>query len=115
MPEMLYAALQNESEIDHNVGEVMNSWVSQPGYPILSVNVASDRKHIIITQKRFLQNDSNHQDKTRWHVPLSYASNKENSNFSVTKPFTLLSNYTLHINLSEPVDWIIFNVQQTGI
>lgn len=114
-PAALYAAFQNEVGIDYNITEIMGGWVSQAGYPILNVNVANDRKHIVVTQKRFLQNNPNHQDKTLWNVPLTYATSKENSNFTVTKPITLLSNHSLEINLKEPVDWIIFNVQQTGI
>lgn len=114
-PEALYAAFQNEAGNDYNITDVMGGWISQAGYPILNVNIANDRKHIIVTQKRFIQNNPNHQDKTLWNVPLTYASSKENSNFTDTKPITLLSNYSMEINLSEPVDWIIFNVQQTGI
>lgn len=114
VPETLYAAFQSEVGNDYNVTEVMGSWVSQPGYPIINVKVSNDRKNIAVTQKRFLENNPNHQDKTLWNVPLTYASSKENGNFSDTKPIALLSNHSLEINLREPVDWIVFNVQQTG-
>lgn len=93
----------------------MGRWITQPGFPILNVNVANDRKRIVVTQNRFIQNNPNHQDKTLWSVPLTYASSKENADFTITKPITLLTNKSLEINLKEPVDWIIFNVQQTGI
>lgn len=92
----------------------MGSWITQPGYPILNVNVANDRKRIRVTQKRFLQNNQNHQDNTLWHIPVTYASGKENSEFTDTRPIILLTNQTVEINLKEPADWIIFNVQQTG-
>lgn len=92
----------------------MSSWVLQPGFPVLNVNVASDRKHIEITQKRFLRNNPNHQDKTLWNIPLTYATDKENSDFSFTKPMAMLSNGSLQVDLKEPIDWIIFNVQQSG-
>lgn len=114
-PKALYAAFQSEVGSDFNVTETMGSWISQPGYPILNVNIANDRKRITVTQKRFLQSNPNHHDKTLWHVPVTYASGKENSDFTDTKPITLLTNQSLKINLKEPVDWIILNVQQTGI
>lgn len=114
-PKALYAAFQSEVGSDFNVTETMGSWISQPGYPILNVNIANDRKRITVTQKRFLQSNPNHHDKTLWHVPVTYASGKENSDFTDTKPITLLTNQSLEINLKEPVDWIILNVQQTGI
>lgn len=114
MPENLYAAFQDEVGNDYNITKVMGDWVKQPGYPIIDVRVANDRKRIDILQKRFLQRNLNHQDKTVWNVPLTYASNRENRNFSSTKPIALLSNISMEIDLREPVDWIIFNVQQTG-
>lgn len=114
-PAALYEAFQSEVGSDYNITETMGSWITKPGYPILNVNVANDRKRIVVTQNRFLRNNRNHQDKSLWNVPLTYASSKENSHFSGTKPITLLTNKSLEINLKEPVDWIIFNVQQTGV
>lgn len=115
LPEKLYAAFQSEVGNELNITDILSSWVDQAGYPILNVKLANDRKHISLTQRRFLQNNPNHQDKSLWNIPVTYASNKENSDFSGTKPITMLSNYSLEIKLKEPVDWIIFNVQQSGI
>lgn len=114
VPAQLYAALQKEVGNDFNVSETWSSWISQPGYPVLNVHIASDRQQVQITQKRFLRSNPNHQLKTLWKIPLSYASNKENTDFSQAKPFALLSDQSMQIDLNEPIDWIIFNVQQTG-
>lgn len=92
----------------------MSGWILQSGYPVLSVRVASDRQHILITQKRFLQNNPIHQDKTLWKIPITYANNHQNTDFIDTKPVTMLSDKCIKINLKKPIDWIIFNVQQSG-
>lgn len=115
VPETLYASLQTVVGNKINVADIMDGWVMQPGFPVLNVNVSDDRKQIVITQKRFLQNGPNHQDKTLWKVPITYATNKENTDFSYTKPMAMLSNGALQIDLKESVDWIVLNVQQSGL
>lgn len=114
VPERLYEAFQKEVGSDLNIAETWGSWVTQPGYPVLNVTLSSDRKHISITQKRFLRNDRSHPTKSLWKVPLTYASDKQNSDFSYTKPIAILSDESMEIELKQPVDWIIFNVQQSG-
>lgn len=113
-PENLYAALQTQVGDHFNVAEVFNGWVIQPGYPIISVQVSSDRKYVEIRQNRFLQNDTIHHDKTQWTVPLNWASDKRNSDFTYSKPMAILRNSSMEIEFDEPIDWIIFNVQQSG-
>lgn len=115
MPEKLYAAFQKEVKNEFNVAEIFDSWVSQPGFPVLNVNIASNRKQIEIRQKRFLESNPNHEDKTQYNVPLTWASNIENSDFSNTKPTAMLLNSSLQIELKKPIDWIVFNVQQSGM
>lgn len=114
MPATLYASLQQAVGNECNIAEIMDGWVTQPGFPVLNVNVADDRQHVVVTQNRFLQIHSRYQDKTRWTVPLTYATNKENSDFARTKPTGYLANETASIKLKEPADWIVFNVQQSG-
>ena len=114
VPAQLYASFQTEAGNDLNVAEIWSSWAIQPGYPILNITVAPNRKHVTISQKRFLQNNRNPQTKSVWKIPLTYASNNQNSNFSYTKPLAMLSDESMEIELEEPIDWIIFNVQQTG-
>lgn len=81
---------------------------------MLDVHLASDRKHILIRQKRFLESNPNHEDETQYSVPLTWASNNENSDFSYTKPMAMLVNSSVQFGLDKPIDWIVFNVQQTG-
>lgn len=117
MPDHLYVAIQKEFGSDLNIIDVFDAWgkwASQPGYPVLNVRIASDRKHVDIVQKQFLRNNPHHQMDTLWTVPFSYASNKENTDFSSTKHSTNFSVQSIQIELNGPIDWIILNVQQTG-
>lgn len=114
VPEKLYAAFQDEVKDALNVTEVMGSFVEQPGYPVVYVNISSDRKTIELTQCRFLRHKANHPDKTRWSIPITFASDKHNANFRDTKAGNILSGETLQIQLAAPIEWILFNVQQTG-
>lgn len=114
VPEKLYAALQQEVASDLNVTTFCSGWVAQPGYPVLNVNVSSDRKTAVLTQRKFLRNKPEHNDKTLWSIPITFASNKENS-FNETTTNTFLTDESLKISLgSNAVDWIVFNKQQTG-
>lgn len=113
-PENLYAALQTQAGSDFNFAEVFNGWVIQAGHPIISVRVSSDRKFVEIRQNRFLRNDTIHHDRTQWVVPLNWASNRQNSDFAYSKPMAILRNSSMKIELDEPIDWIVFNVQQAG-
>lgn len=114
-PEKLYAAIQDKVGPNVNVTEVMSIWVEQLGYPVLNVNISNDRKTLCITQKRFLRDNVHYSDKTLWKIPITFASDKYNSNFSgSTSQFNFLSNESMHISLPEEIIWIIFNVQQSG-
>lgn len=114
VPKNLYSVFQNEVKDELNVADVFDSWVSQPGFPVLTVHLSDDRKHVEIRQKRYLDNGPNHEDKTQYKVPLTWASNYENTDFSYTKPMAMLMNSSLKIELKKPIDWIVFNVQYSG-
>lgn len=97
----------------------MNTWTTQSGYPVVTVNVSENRMQLSITQKRFLLRDKNHNDQTKWEIPINYA-DSNNSNFLNTNTFFVLSrnqnaNDLLVVELQTEIDWIIFNIQQTGI
>ena len=115
MPEDLYAAFQNEVQPSElNVSEFLTPWVIQPGYPVVNVNVQTDRRTIELTQRKFLLNNAKHNDKTLWNIPISYASDKHNKNFNETKSTVHLTGEKLEIKLNDEIEWIVFNVQQTS-
>lgn len=101
-------------EVD--IAAVLGSYTTQSGYPVINVEVQENRRDVRITQRRFLLHNKDHSDESKWEVPLSYATSFENREFQSTKNTFLLQSKVpaLDINLLEKIDWIVFNVQQTG-
>lgn len=51
-----------------NIGEIMHSWLEQPGYPVVSAKVEDGK--LVLTQKQFFIGE--HVDKNRlWQIPLN--------------------------------------------
>ncbi|BDR57839.1 M1 family metallopeptidase [Xylocopilactobacillus apicola] len=67
----LWAALADASGLD--VGEIMNSWLEQPGYPVVKANVVNG--DLILTQQQFFIGEGKDAGRL-WQIPL-------NSNYSV--------------------------------
>ena len=70
----LWDALSTATDL--NIGEIMHSWLKQPGYPVVSAFVDKDG-HLKLTQKQFFIGEG--EDKGRlWQIPL-------NANFDAPK------------------------------
>jgi len=107
----MQAAYYNKTKKDVNIKEMMDSWINQNYYPIL--NVKRNKDHLEISTVSTIH--------AIWWIPLSYTVqmhidfkntlfdkwlNSQNSLF--------LTFFTgLYLNLND--DWIIFNLQQTGV
>ncbi|NLR31629.1 M1 family metallopeptidase [Levilactobacillus tujiorum] len=79
----LWAALGQASGLD--VGAIMNSWLEQPGYPVVTAKVVDGR--LTIAQQQFFVGDG--QDAGRqWQIPL-------NSNYDAVP--TLLKDHSLDL------------------
>lgn len=120
LPEKLFAAFQKEVDKDvdgrkYDIADAMHSWIFKAGYPLITVEVDSERKTATISQKRFLRNKPEHDDKTLWKVPITFATNQKNADFDSTLPNAILDKESMQIDFGEPIDWVILNVQQTGI
>lgn len=116
-PQKLFSALQKEvTGQDIDIPAFLGSYTTQAGYPVINVDVQANRRDVRITQRRFLLRNKEHDDTSKWEVPLNYATTFENSNFQSTKNHFLLPSKSnaLEINFLEKIDWIVFNVQQTG-
>src|SRR5205823_4218190 len=57
-----------EAATGEPVRRVMDSWIWQGGYPLLSASLSADRSSVQLTQRRFLF--SGDDDGTRWVVPV---------------------------------------------
>lgn len=113
----MFSALQRQAiGIDVDIAALLGPYTEQSGYPVINIDVQANRRDIRITQRRFLLRNKDHTDERKWEVPLNFATAFENQDFKSTKHQFLLSSKAIapEINLRKKIDWIVFNVQQTG-
>ncbi|WP_373842587.1 M1 family metallopeptidase [Limosilactobacillus sp.] len=63
----LWKALGDASGLD--IGKIMNSWLEQPGYPVVTAKVANDGQ-LVLSQKQFFIGDGVDKGRT-WQIPLN--------------------------------------------
>lgn len=105
------------------IQEVMDTWIRQKGYPLVTV-VRDQYKKIKITQEYFrphgkmnIRKISNNTAaiNQKWWVPINFATytNPDFSSTSVTHWLSPEAEELIIENIN-PQDWIIVNIQQTG-
>ena len=63
----LWQALGDASGLD--IGKIMNSWLEQPGYPVVTAKVDGDGQ-LVLSQKQFFIGDGVDRGRT-WQIPLN--------------------------------------------
>lgn len=108
-PENLFEAYNTHG--DPTIGEFMEPWTVQSGYPLVTVIGSNDG--FSISQQRFLVNNLTHDDKTLWPLPITYATKE--ADFANTKP-TIVNTKTYKITITKPEElpYFILNNQQVG-
>jgi aminopeptidase N len=106
-------AFQNETS-GLAIGRIMDPWVTQPGYPYITVSVAGTE--VTVTQRRFLVKNKDHTDTTMWPIAMSFATRE--SEFANTIPQQIYfkedgaeKKFEL---ATAPPEYFIVNNQQTG-
>ncbi|XP_017767301.1 PREDICTED: aminopeptidase N-like [Eufriesea mexicana] len=115
----LWEAMQNALDrsdtphLDFRVKDVMDTWIEQTGYPLVTVTRNYSTGDTIIRQEPSIFSED--QTRKQWWIPINYAT-KSAYNFSVTKPMYFLKPddkdiviHGIHVD-----DWIIVNLQHTG-
>ena len=107
----LWAALAEAS--GRPVGEVMDSWTQQTGYPYLDVEVerGRDGAAVSMTQRRFAYEailEEDREDETLWRVPVS-AATQDGPQVS-----ELVTERRVRIPTPAGADWLKVNPGQTG-
>ncbi|XP_015184598.1 PREDICTED: aminopeptidase N-like [Polistes dominula] len=141
MPDQLWKIFEDMMNLEKfNIKEIMDTWLNQKGYPLVTAKRDLNTGMIIVTQKRFKLSDIDHDkdeesddddndnedddddyddddkaDDVKWWIPINYTSKSE-VNFSSTLPTHWLKpqDENLTIDNIDPNDWFVFNVQQTG-
>lgn len=108
-PENLFEAYNKHG--DPTIGEFMEPWTVQAGYPLVTVIGSNDGYSI--SQQRFLVNNKTHDDKTLWPLPVTYATKE--ADFANTKPIIVNTpTYKIPITKPEDLPYFILNNQQVG-
>jgi len=97
---------------DLNLNDVMNSFVRQPGYPVVNVKRDVETGEIILTQERFMLPTKNQNDTSRWFIPITYRT-KFNGEL-ITTWFNADETELRLVGLQSEDDWIHLNVNRTG-
>ncbi|PZC76118.1 hypothetical protein B5X24_HaOG205148 [Helicoverpa armigera] len=121
-PLNLYAALQQAlDQSSHSIGfpvnTIMQRWVNQGGFPVLTVTrSAPTAQSIVVEQERFLT-DRSQRLTDRWHVPINWVLST-NPDFSDTSPQDWVPPTFPAKSFDIPglsnAEWFIINKQQTG-
>jgi puromycin-sensitive aminopeptidase len=84
---------------------VMDSWIYQGGYPLVSAETSEDRRTVNLNQRRFLYSGDD-DTKPRWQVPINL---RYSTGGQVERTRILLSDETTSVQLSGPADWVVLN------
>ena len=115
----------NRLDRQYDMKTIMDSWTLQTGYPLIKVTRNYKTGSVEITQHRFLENKTLAEQQTEaqpcWWVPLSYTTAKD-MNFIKTTPQIWLEcddagkSKSLSLdNLAKEDEWLIFNIQLSGV
>ncbi|XP_047022060.1 membrane alanyl aminopeptidase-like [Helicoverpa zea] len=123
-PEKLYQGLHEgvsaynalSSYPGANIADVMSSWITQAGHPVLKVDIDYETDTVTLSQKRYYFNSSVASTEV-YKIPITYTT-QMSPDFDNTKPVFIMENKTRVFqiaNISNEHSWVIFNVQETGL
>ena len=90
---------------------IMDSWIFQRGYPLVSASVSEDGSTIHLEQDRFLYTRDDTTDATIWSVPVVL---KVGSGSGVSEIRYLLEEKSSEVKLDSPADWVVVNAGGSG-
>jgi puromycin-sensitive aminopeptidase len=101
----LWDALEEAS--GQPVRKLMDSWIFQPGLPILEVEQTPDRRALLLKQRRFLYLPAlDAEAGARWHVPLMV---KARTDRGVSTQRLLMDAEQARLELPAPAQWALLN------
>ncbi len=103
----LWDALEESS--GQPVRAMMDSWIFQPGYPLITASV--DGKNLVLSQRifRYLQ-DSDLPDRT-WHVPVEI---RAQTGRGLESRALLLTGMEARVELPAVPEWVVVNAGRNG-
>ena len=90
---------------------IMDSWIFQKGYPLVSASISDDSSTITLSQDRFLYTEGEEADTTVWSVPVVM---KVGTDSGVAEVRYLLEERSAEIKLESPAVWASANAGGSG-
>ncbi|KAL6254850.1 hypothetical protein P5V15_014189 [Pogonomyrmex californicus] len=117
-PDTLWNAIKSQLETQRSsnipVKAIMDTWTTQSGYPVVTVNINDDGVVNLSQERFFLRNLDNTSTDVTWYVPLTFAT-QSNPDFSNTVPkYWFNTEKTTAQFKINPKEWGIFNLQSSG-
>jgi puromycin-sensitive aminopeptidase len=88
------------------VRAIMDSWIFQGGYPLVSVEAGDDDNAIRLEQRRFLYDARDAEGREQWSVPVNL---RASIGGEVQHQRLLLDGRSESITFDGPVDWVVVN------
>ncbi|CAG2202848.1 ANPEP [Mytilus edulis] len=113
----LWMALSDESKANGtniDVRRVMDTWVEQKNYPIVTVSTTSNGFNL--TQQRFLLRNTSQTNQTfLWEIPVTYTTNVHPDFEQDYRNITWMNTTDISIETAySNYSWIILNIQEYG-
>lgn len=100
----LWDALEQSSR--QPVRKMMDSWIFQPGFPIVRAETAADGKSLKVSQRRFFLLPDGTENDQLWHVPLMIRAKTDRG--IISKKIVLTGRETT-VALDGKVEWALLN------
>ncbi|EFN87059.1 aminopeptidase N [Harpegnathos saltator] len=103
-------------KLPHEVANIMDTWINQPGYPVVNVKRENGTDNVLITQERFFMYKPAKADTTKWFIPINYVT-QDKPKIETTAPTHWLENKKGQFSIKKALkasNWIILNNLQTG-
>ncbi|KAK5622078.1 hypothetical protein CRENBAI_010904 [Crenichthys baileyi] len=95
-----------------NISEMMSSWTSQKGFPLVTVSRKGDQ--VTLSQEPFLLTSDNTTQKSRlWNIPITYVNDSCSLALECRQMYTLKYK-TENLKVPESVKWLKLNYKNTG-
>jgi len=109
----LWQALESASGAP--VQEIMNSWIFQEGYPMISASLDADKKSVTLKQKRFyyLESKANDAAKVLYQVPVLMRAKLKGQSKLVEKTLLLKEDET-KASFEKELEWLVVNAGGSG-
>ncbi|MGZ8494864.1 MAG: M1 family metallopeptidase [Candidatus Binatia bacterium] len=103
----LWDALEESTQ--QPVRTLMDSWIFQPGYPLVSVEISGRTLRLSQQIFRYLHDGSD--SERRWHVPIFL---RAGTPAGVVSKTLLLTEKAQQVAFDAPVDWVVVNAGAHG-